>query len=156
MAVIDWWNGPLTLVVIFFELCLLLLTWSSASVACRACHSSGTFFIVIHTHTCCLLEVSPVSLVVLAIHLALFFIVTHTRGQCNKKKGVATTHRFILRCLTQLGFEALSVATTQSIAWKTGPSFSLRGLPCEWSQNDLEEDSVYVLSFFFQYQSQFR
>ena len=59
------------------------------------------------------------------------------------------THRCILRCLTQLGFEALSVATTQSIAWKTGPSFSLRGLPCEWSQNDLEEDSVYVLSFFF-------
>ena len=62
---------------------------------------------------------------------------------------MATTHRCILRCLTQLGFEALSVATTQSIAWKTGPSFSLRGLPCEWSQNDLEIDSVYVLSFFF-------
>ena len=62
---------------------------------------------------------------------------------------MATTHRGILRCLTQLGFEALSVATTQSIAWKTGPLFPLRGLPCEWSQNDLEEDSVYVLSFFF-------
>ena len=44
MAVIDWWNGPLTLVVIFFALCLLLLTWSIAGVACRACHSSGTFF----------------------------------------------------------------------------------------------------------------
>ena len=38
----------------------------------------------------------------------------------KKKGGVATTHRCILRCLTQLGFEALSVATTQSIAWKTG------------------------------------
>ena len=49
MAVIDWWNGPLSLVVI--------------SLRC-AC--------------CCLLEVSPVSLVVLAIRLALFFIVTHT------------------------------------------------------------------------------
>ena len=52
MAVIDWWNGPLTLVVIFFALCLLLLTWSIACVACRVCHSSGTlFFIVTHTHT---------------------------------------------------------------------------------------------------------
>ena len=51
MAVIDWWNGPLTLVVIFFALCLLLLTWSIAGVVCRACHSSGTFFIVTHTHT---------------------------------------------------------------------------------------------------------
>ena len=34
----------LSLVVIFFALCLLLLTWSIAGVACRACHSSGTFF----------------------------------------------------------------------------------------------------------------
>ena len=51
MAVIDWWNGPLTLVVIFFALCLLLLTWSIAGVACRACHSSGTFFSLWHTHT---------------------------------------------------------------------------------------------------------
>ena len=50
MAVIDWWNGPLTLVVIFFALCLLL-TWSIACVACRACHSSGTFFSLWHTHT---------------------------------------------------------------------------------------------------------
>ena len=52
MAVIDWWNGPLILVVIFFALCLLLLTWSIAGVACRACHSSGTFFHCdTHTHT---------------------------------------------------------------------------------------------------------
>ena len=53
MAVIDWWNGPLTLVVIFFALCLLLLlTWSIADVACRACHSSSTFFHCdTHTHT---------------------------------------------------------------------------------------------------------
>ena len=51
MAVIDWWNGPLSLVVIFFALCLLLLTWSIAGVACRACHSSGTFFSLWHTHT---------------------------------------------------------------------------------------------------------
>ena len=50
MAVIDWWNGPLTLVVIFFALCLLLLTWSIACVACHACHSSGTFFSLWHTH----------------------------------------------------------------------------------------------------------
>ena len=57
MAVIDWWNEPLTLVVIFFALCLLLLTWSIACVACRACHSSGTFFSLWHTH----------------IHLSLFF-----------------------------------------------------------------------------------
>ena len=52
-------------------------------------------------------------------------------GSGIKKRGVATTHRCILRCLTQLGFEALSVATTQSIALKPGQSFSLRGLPCE-------------------------
>ena len=51
MAVIDWWNGPLTLVVTFFALCLLPLTWSIASVACRACHLSGTFFPLWHTHT---------------------------------------------------------------------------------------------------------
>ena len=52
MAVIDWWNGPLSLGVIFFALCLLLLTWSIAGVACGACHSSGNlFFIVTHTHT---------------------------------------------------------------------------------------------------------
>ena len=50
-VVIVWWNGPLTLVVIFFALCLLLLTWSIAGVACRACHSSGTFFSLWHTHT---------------------------------------------------------------------------------------------------------
>ena len=43
MAVIDCWNGPLSLVVIFFALCLLLLAWSIAGVACRACHSSGIF-----------------------------------------------------------------------------------------------------------------
>ena len=43
MAVIDWWNGLLTLVIIFFALCLLQLTWSIASIACRACHSSGIF-----------------------------------------------------------------------------------------------------------------
>ena len=50
MAVIDWWNGPLTLVVIFFALCLLLFT--IAGVACRACHSSCTFFHCdTHTHT---------------------------------------------------------------------------------------------------------
>ena len=54
-------------------------------------------------------------------------------GSGIKKRGggVATTHRCIVPCLTQLGFEALFVATTQSITWKTGPSFSLRGLPCE-------------------------
>ena len=55
MAVIDWWNGPLSFVVIFFTLCLLLLlllTWSIAGVACRTCHSSGlSFFIMTHTHT---------------------------------------------------------------------------------------------------------
>ena len=52
MAVIDWWNGPLSLVVIFFALCLLLLTWRIAGVACRACYSSGSFFRCdTHTHT---------------------------------------------------------------------------------------------------------
>ena len=53
MAVIDWWNRPVALVVIFFALCLLLLTWSIAGIACRACHSSGTFFIVTHTPSWC-------------------------------------------------------------------------------------------------------
>ena len=36
--------------LIFFALCLLLLTWSIAGVDCRACHSSGTFFLC-DTHT---------------------------------------------------------------------------------------------------------
>ena len=37
---------------------------------------------------------------------------------------MATTHRCILRFLTQLGFEVFSIATTLSIARKTGPSLS--------------------------------
>ena len=52
MAVIDWWNGPLALVVIFFALCMLLLTWNIAGIVCRACHSSGTsFHCDTHTHS---------------------------------------------------------------------------------------------------------
>ena len=52
MAAIDWRNEPLTLVVIFFALCLLLLTWSIAGIACCACHSSGIFLHCdTHTHT---------------------------------------------------------------------------------------------------------
>ena len=39
-----------SLVVIFFALSLLLLTWSIAGIACHACHSSGTFFSLWHTH----------------------------------------------------------------------------------------------------------
>ena len=50
MAAIDWRNEPLTLVVIFFALCLLLLTWSIAGIACCACHSSG-IFLHCDTHT---------------------------------------------------------------------------------------------------------
>ena len=38
ILVIHWWDRPLTLVVFFFVLCLLLLTWSIAGIACRACH----------------------------------------------------------------------------------------------------------------------
>ena len=37
---------------------------------------------------------------------------------------------------------------TQSIAWKTGPSFSLRGLLCEWSQNDLRRQCLCSFIFF--------
>ena len=51
MAVIDWWNLPLILVVFFFALCLLLLARSIAGITCCACHSSGTFFSMWHTHT---------------------------------------------------------------------------------------------------------
>ena len=51
MAVIDWWNLPLILVVFFFALCLLLLARSIAGITCSACHSSGTFFSMWHTHT---------------------------------------------------------------------------------------------------------
>ena len=40
-----------------------------------------------------------------------------------KKRGVETTHRCILRCLTQLGFEAFSVATALSIASCVGSHF---------------------------------
>ena len=49
MAVIDWWNRLHTLVVFLLALCLLLLSWSIASIACRACHWSGTFFSLWHT-----------------------------------------------------------------------------------------------------------
>ena len=51
MAVIDWWNLPLILVVFFFALCLLLLARSIAGITCCACHLSGTFFSMWHTHT---------------------------------------------------------------------------------------------------------
>ena len=52
MAVINWWSGPLVLVVIFFALCMLLLTWNISGIICRACHSSGTLFHCdTHTHT---------------------------------------------------------------------------------------------------------
>ena len=47
-------------------------------------------------------------------------------GIKKKEGGVATTHRCILRCLTQLGFEAFSVATTLSIASCVGRHF-----PCD-------------------------
>ena len=50
MTVTDWWNGSLPFVVFLFALWLLLLTWSIAGIACRACHSAGTFFHC-HTHT---------------------------------------------------------------------------------------------------------
>ena len=46
-------------------------------------------------------------------------------GNGIEKRGVATTHRCILRCLTQLGFEAFSVATMLSIALWSGLSLSL-------------------------------
>ena len=42
--------------------------------------------------SCCLLEVSPVSLVVFAIRLALFFIVTHTRTHTKIETKVKTKH----------------------------------------------------------------
>ena len=51
MTVIDWWNGPLTLVVFFFSLCLLLLTWSIAEIACRTCSSPGTFLFYFYCNT---------------------------------------------------------------------------------------------------------
>ena len=80
-------------------------------------------------------------------------------GSGIKKKrggGVATTHRCILRCLTQLGFEALSVSTTLSIASKTGRRF-----PCEVflvsEVRTISNKTVFMFfHFFFQYQSQFR
>ena len=40
-----------------------------------------------------------------------------------KKRGVETTHRCILQCLTQLGFEAFSVTTTLLIASCVGSHF---------------------------------
>ena len=49
------------------------------------------------------------------------------RGLWNKKKEwVAKTHHCILQCLTQLGLEAFSVATTLSIASCVGCHF-----PCD-------------------------
>ena len=50
---IDWWDGPLAVVVFLFALCLLLLPWSIAGVACRACHSFGTFSSLWHNARPC-------------------------------------------------------------------------------------------------------
>ena len=67
----------------------------------------------------------------------------------KKKEGVATTHRSILRCLTQLGFEAFSVATTLSIASCVGCHF-----PCDVffpseGKTTSKKDSLSVPLFFF-------
>ena len=41
----------------------------------------------------------------------------------SEREGLETTHRCILRCLIQLGFEAFSVATTLMIASCVGSHF---------------------------------
>ena len=67
-----------------------------------------------------------------------------------KKRGVETTHRCILRCLTQLGFEAFSVATTLSIASCVGSHF-----PCdvffasEGKTTSKKTVFLFLCSFFF-------
>ena len=98
-AVIDWWNGPLTLVVIFFALCLLLLTWNIAGITCRACHSSGTFFHCdththTHTHVC---AQTPFS----------------THAQIQEYMHAARTHTHMHHCRAAL----LTCVATSSCCW---------------------------------------
>ena len=98
MAVINWRNGPLVLVVFFLAMCLLLFevslvslvvlaaTWSAAGIAYRACHSSGTFFFIVthaHTHT----------------H-------THTR-----------THTHCMKTRSQIRFRSLRVQVLKVVHW---------------------------------------
>ena len=97
MAVIDWWNGPLTLVVIFFELCLLLLTFSIAGVACRDCHSSDTFFHCdthththTHTYTHMLLTWSIAGVTCCACHSSGTFFHCDTHTHTHKHMGACT------------------------------------------------------------------
>ena len=40
-----------SLAALFFALCFLLRTWSITAVTCRACHLSGIFFSLWHTHS---------------------------------------------------------------------------------------------------------
>ena len=96
MAVIDWWNGPLTLVVIFFALCLLLLTWSTAGVACRACHSSGTFFHC-DTHTHMLLTWSIAGVTCCACHSSgtFFHCDTHTHTHTHTLRPPSPFHSML-------------------------------------------------------------
>ena len=55
----------------------------------RASYSCCNFFL--RCAYCCLLEVSPVSLVVLAIRLAIFFIVTHTHTHVHAHSSYRST-----------------------------------------------------------------
>ena len=56
VSAIWWWYvvhdaGGKYFACVLFALCLLLLIWSITGIACRACHSPGTFFSLWHTHT---------------------------------------------------------------------------------------------------------
>ena len=74
----------------FFALCLLLLTWSIAGIVCRACHSSGTFFMW-HTHTYYLSSFSETH--------------THTRTHTRTHTHTHTHARTHVRALLHQGFK---------------------------------------------------
>ena len=69
-------------VCLFFQHCTLFLStywWGNSLISPKQILKAHTHLqFSLRCACCCLLEVSPVSLVVLAIRLALFFIVTHT------------------------------------------------------------------------------
>ena len=67
----------------------------------------------------------------------------------KKKRGVATTHRRIIRCLTQLGFEVFSVATTLSIASCVGSHFPFDVFFASEGKTTSKKDSLSVPLFFF-------
>ena len=102
MAVIDWWNGPLTLFFCNF-LCIVLAAAYLKYRLCRlSCLPPGTFFSLWHTHTPLRLQLSR-----------LLPVATDDDGDRRRRRPDATecTGSLRLRCHPQVS--ALSIASCQ-------------------------------------------